>query len=147
MWSDVELWSAHVTARLSNFCCRTRFVRRDVRVECSSTLLPVISRNGGNAYKKVRQQTFLYDTNSPDYRDKHMRANAWEDIVKELKIKRRTWREDSVSPALRDLSTRTLFVRFDHPTDFMFFVKIGSDIDYCPLRPNDYFMYHLFYIQ
>jgi hypothetical protein len=29
-----------------------------------------------------------------------MRANAWEETVKELKIKRElTWREDSVSPA------------------------------------------------
>jgi hypothetical protein len=28
-----------------------------------------------------------------------MRANEWEEIVKELKIKRKTWREDSVSPA------------------------------------------------
>jgi len=35
-WSRVELWSAHVPARLSNFCCRTHFVRRDVRVERSS---------------------------------------------------------------------------------------------------------------
>jgi hypothetical protein len=37
--------------------------------------------------KKVRQQTFLYDTKSPDYRDEHMSANAWEVIGKELKIK------------------------------------------------------------
>jgi hypothetical protein len=35
-WSRVELWSAHVPSRLSNFCCRTHFVRRDVRVERSS---------------------------------------------------------------------------------------------------------------
>jgi hypothetical protein len=35
-WSHVELWSTHVPARLSNFCCRTHFVRRDVRVERSS---------------------------------------------------------------------------------------------------------------
>jgi hypothetical protein len=27
--------------------------------------------------EKVRQRTFLYDTTSPDYRDQHMRANAW----------------------------------------------------------------------
>jgi hypothetical protein len=38
--------------------------------------------------EKVRQ-TFLYDTKSPDYRDQHMRANAWEGIGKELKIKRK----------------------------------------------------------
>jgi hypothetical protein len=40
--------------------------------------------------KKVRQRTFLYDTNSPDYRDHHMRANAWEEIGKQLKIKHKT---------------------------------------------------------
>jgi hypothetical protein len=99
-WSDVELWSAHVPARLSNFCCRTYFVRRDVHVECSSTLLPVVSRNGGNAYWKLRQRNFLYDTKSPDYRNQNMRANAWEEIGKKLKIKCKILREDSVSPAL-----------------------------------------------
>jgi hypothetical protein len=40
--------------------------------------------------EKVRQRTFLYDTNSPDYRDHHMTANACEEIGKELKIKRKT---------------------------------------------------------
>ena len=35
-WSRMELSSAHVPARFSNFCCRTHFVRRDVRVERSS---------------------------------------------------------------------------------------------------------------
>jgi len=39
--------------------------------------------------EKVRQRTFLYDTKSPDYRDQHLRANAWEGIGKELKIKRK----------------------------------------------------------
>jgi len=39
--------------------------------------------------EKVRQRTFLYDTRSRDYRDQHMRANAWEGIGKELKIKRK----------------------------------------------------------
>jgi hypothetical protein len=39
--------------------------------------------------EKVRQRNFLYDTKSPDYRDQHMRANAWEGIGKELKIKRK----------------------------------------------------------
>jgi hypothetical protein len=28
--SDVELWSAHMPARLLNFCCRTHFVRREL---------------------------------------------------------------------------------------------------------------------
>jgi len=39
--------------------------------------------------EKVRQRTFLYVTKSPHYRDQHMRANAWEGIGKELKIKRK----------------------------------------------------------
>jgi len=39
--------------------------------------------------EKVRQRIFLYDTKSPDYRDQHMRDNAWEGIGKELKIKRK----------------------------------------------------------
>jgi hypothetical protein len=37
--------------------------------------------------EKVRKRTFLYDTKSPDYRYQHMRANAWEGMEKELKIK------------------------------------------------------------
>jgi hypothetical protein len=51
--------------------------------------------------EKVHQRTILYDTKWPDYRDQHLRANAWEEIGKGLKIKRKTWREDSVSPALK----------------------------------------------
>jgi len=39
--------------------------------------------------EKVRQRTFLYDTKLPDYRDQRMRANAWEEAGKELKIKRK----------------------------------------------------------
>ena len=39
--------------------------------------------------EKVRQRTYLYETKSPDYRYQHMRANAWEGVGKELKIKRR----------------------------------------------------------
>jgi hypothetical protein len=38
--------------------------------------------------EKLRQWTSLYDTKSPDYRDQHIRANAREEIGKELKIKR-----------------------------------------------------------
>jgi hypothetical protein len=37
--------------------------------------------------EKVRQRTFLYDTTSTDYTDQHMRANAWEEIGVELKMK------------------------------------------------------------
>jgi hypothetical protein len=74
---SMELWSAHVPARLSNFCCRTHFVRRDVTcVSSAFQTLPVVSRNGANTIEKVRQRTFLYDTKSPDSRDQHMRANA-----------------------------------------------------------------------
>jgi hypothetical protein len=40
--------------------------------------------------EKVHQRTFSYDTKLPDYRDQHMRANAWEEIGKELKIKCKT---------------------------------------------------------
>jgi hypothetical protein len=53
-------------------------------------LLPNFTRNGENVYEEVSQRTFLYDTKSPDYRDQHMKANAWEEIGKELKIKPRT---------------------------------------------------------
>jgi NurA-like 5'-3' nuclease len=38
--------------------------------------------------EKVHQRTVLYDTKSPDYREQHMRANAWEGMGKELKVKR-----------------------------------------------------------
>jgi hypothetical protein len=31
----------------------------------------------------------IYDATSPDYRDQHMRVNAWEGTGKELKVKRR----------------------------------------------------------
>jgi hypothetical protein len=34
--------------------------------------------------EKVRQRTILYDTKTPDYRDQHMRANAWDEIGKDL---------------------------------------------------------------
>ena len=37
--------------------------------------------------QKLQQWAFLYDTKSPDYKDQHMRANTWEGIGKELKIK------------------------------------------------------------
>ena len=37
--------------------------------------------------EKVRIRTFLYDTKSPNYRDQHMRANAWEGIGKEVKVR------------------------------------------------------------
>jgi len=39
--------------------------------------------------EKVHHWTFSYDTKSPDYGDQHMRANTWEGIGRELKIKRK----------------------------------------------------------
>jgi hypothetical protein len=45
----------------------------------------------GMLTEKVRQRTFLYDTKSPDYTDQHMKANAWEGIGKEFKIKRKIY--------------------------------------------------------
>ena len=57
--------------------CRTLFRRYQFFPEMEEMLI-----------EKGRQRTFLYDTKSPDYRDQYMRANAWEAIGKELKIKR-----------------------------------------------------------
>ena len=37
--------------------------------------------------ERMRERAFLYDTKSPDYRDYHMRTNAWEQIGKGLKMK------------------------------------------------------------
>jgi len=88
-WFRVELWSAHVPARLSNFRCRTHFMRRDVRVERTSDVYQLFPEMEETLIEKVCQRTFLYDTKSPDYRDQHMRANAWEGIGKGLKIKRK----------------------------------------------------------
>jgi len=58
--------------------CRALFIRHQLFPEMEKMLI-----------EKVRQRTFLYDTKSPDYRDQHMRANAWEGTGKELKIKRK----------------------------------------------------------
>jgi hypothetical protein len=82
-WSRVELWLAHVPARLSNFCCRSHFVRRDVRVERSSDFTSFFPELEEMLTEKVRQRTFLYDTKLPDYSDQRMRANGGEGIGKE----------------------------------------------------------------
>jgi hypothetical protein len=87
-WSRVELWSTHVSARLSNIYCCAHFVRRDVRVKRSSDVTVDFQKWRKLLIEKVRQWTFLYDTKSLDYRDQHMTANAWEGIGKEFKIKR-----------------------------------------------------------
>jgi hypothetical protein len=58
--------------------CRALFRRYQLFPEMEEMLI-----------EKLRQQTFLYDTKWPDYRDQHVRANTWEGIGKELKIKRK----------------------------------------------------------
>jgi hypothetical protein len=58
-WSRVELWSAHVPARLSNFCCGTHFVRRDVRVERSSDVT--------SCFQKCRKCLLEKCANGPFY--------------------------------------------------------------------------------
>jgi hypothetical protein len=89
-WSRVELWSAHVPAHSSNFCCRTHFVRRDVRVERSSDVTSFFFRKRRKfLLKKCANGPILHDTMSLEYRDQHMRTNAWEGIGKELRIKRK----------------------------------------------------------
>ena len=64
-------------------------MRRDVRVERSSDVTSCFPELEEMLIEKVRERTFLYDTKSPDYRDHRMRANAWQVIGKELKIKRK----------------------------------------------------------
>jgi hypothetical protein len=88
-WSRVELWLANVPASLSNFCCRTHFARRDVRVERSSVVTIYFQNWKKCLLKKCANGPSLYDTKSPDYRDQHMRDNAWEGIGMGLKIKRK----------------------------------------------------------
>jgi hypothetical protein len=59
-WSRVELWSVHVPARLSNFCCRTHFVRHDVRVERSSYVTSCFQKWRKCLLKKCANGTFLW---------------------------------------------------------------------------------------
>jgi len=56
--------------------CRALFRRYQLFPELEKMLI-----------EKVHQLTYLCDTKSPDYRDQHLRANAWERIGKELKIR------------------------------------------------------------
>jgi len=56
-----------------NFCCRAHFVRPDVRVERYSDVNKLFPEMEEMLIEKVRQRTFLYDTESPDYRDQHKR--------------------------------------------------------------------------
>ena len=57
--------------------------------------------------EKVRQRTFLYDIKSPDYRDQHMRANAWEGIGKEFKFYVSSRDVRIVCPRLKSLCLET----------------------------------------
>ena len=57
-WSWVELWSTHVPARLSNFCCRTHFVRRDVCVERSSDVTSCFQKWRKCLLKKCANRPF-----------------------------------------------------------------------------------------
>jgi hypothetical protein len=59
-WSHVETWTAHVTARLSHFCCRTHFVRRELREECSSDVVT-------SCVQKWRKCLLKKSTNGPFY--------------------------------------------------------------------------------
>ena len=85
-WSSGRLTCQHAS-QIS--AVGTHFLRRHVRVERSSDVTSLFPEMEEMLIEKVRQRTFLYDTKSPDYRDQHMRANAWEGIGKELKIKRK----------------------------------------------------------
>jgi hypothetical protein len=57
-WSRVEHRSAHVPARLLNFCCRTHFVRRDVRVERSSDVTICFQKRRKCWLKKIANGPF-----------------------------------------------------------------------------------------
>jgi len=59
-WSRVELWLAHVPARLSHFCCRTHFVRHEVHVECSSDIVT-------SCFQKWRKRLLKKCANGPFY--------------------------------------------------------------------------------
>ena len=58
-WYDVELWSVHVPARLSYFCCRTHFVWREVHVHCSSDI--------NSCFQKLRKFLLKKCANRPLY--------------------------------------------------------------------------------
>jgi hypothetical protein len=59
-WSHLEIWSAHVTARLSHFCCRTHFVRRELREESSSDVVT-------SCFQKWRKCLLKKCANGPFY--------------------------------------------------------------------------------
>jgi hypothetical protein len=79
-WSSGRLTCQHASqiSAVAHISCRALFRRYQLFPEMEEILI-----------EKMRQRTFLYDTKSPDYRDQHMRATAWEGLGKELKIKRK----------------------------------------------------------
>ena len=100
-WSHVELWSAHVPARLSYFCCRTHFVRREV------TWTHVL-RNVCDRGVLVRQPTRApreITWRKLSDRSVNLRHRIRCQIASHVPTARvtshePTWREDHVSPAL-----------------------------------------------
>jgi hypothetical protein len=59
-WSHMELWSSHTPARLTHFCYHTHFVRRDIRVECSSDIVT-------SCFQKWRKCLLKKCANGPFY--------------------------------------------------------------------------------
>jgi len=113
MWPCVEFWSVHVPACLSNFCCRTHFVRR------SSDVTSCFQKWWKCLLKKCANGP-LYMT--PDYRDQHMRANTWEGIGKELKIKHKFYVSSRdvrrVCPRLYTHAVEVLYIVIFKPLHF-----------------------------
>jgi hypothetical protein len=95
-WSRVERWSAHVPARLSYFCCRTHFVRREVTwpteiwEACWHVSRPELHARS----RDVSRVT------SVNLRHRIQCQIASHIQTARLTSHELTWREDSVSPAL-----------------------------------------------
>ena len=77
--------------RLSIFCCRTHFVRRDVRVERSSDVTSCFQNWRKCLLKNCANGPFYVTPNHQIIEISIMRANAWEEIGKELKIERKIY--------------------------------------------------------
>jgi len=83
--------SAHVPARLSKFCCRTHFVRRDVRVERSSGVTSCFQRWRKCLLKKCAKIPFYVTPSHQIIEISIWEPNAWVGIGKEMKIKRKIY--------------------------------------------------------
>jgi len=89
-----------VPARLSHFCCRTHFVRRDDVTYVSSALqtlsVSCLQKNilfmSAATLKQMRLECYL--PRLPGAKSSH--EITWHD---DMRVCRLTWREDSVSPA------------------------------------------------